>query len=308
MRPGGFTLIEMLAVVLLTALVLTASVNFYIDLTRQSTLAAELTRDARHAVALLDRVARDLEGSTLVEKPKEMDPLEHPWLFLAESSGGDAGAERLKFVTRSHEPRSDEPGETDLQVVTWSAAPGDAGDLVLRRSAANGLPEGLDRSFPDEQDEVVVARGIARFGVRLLDETGEWKTSWDSSTLVDSSKLPLAAEIEVAFLPPEEALASDAEAPTPYVRRVALPLRPIDLEGMLHPEAADGEDAKDGEEDEEEEADDAGALTVSECLAKSPALVAALGDLDPSVLESLAGQPAASVAASHGVALPPECQ
>jgi hypothetical protein len=286
--------------------VLTACVNFYRQLSQRSARAAELTRDARRAVAVLDRVARDLEGSTLIKKPGATDPLDHPWLFLAESDASPVGADRLKFVTRSHVPRTDDPGETDLQVVTWTASAGDAGDLVLRRSAANGLPVSLDRSFPDADQEVVVARDVARFGVRLLDDKGEWQTTWDSSLVQESSELPLAAEIEIAFLPPESA-GDDAlaEEPTPYLRRVAIPVRPIDLEKLLNP---DGEDADDTPGDGEDEEEEAAALTVGECIAKSPALAAALADVDPAVIESVAGQPAASVAASRGIPLPPECQ
>lgn len=314
-KPGrhGFTLLEMLAVVLLTGVVVTAAVDFYLDLSRQTLLAAELTRDGRRAVAVLDRVARDLEGSTIVKKPEAVDPLEHPWLFLAESGGSDVGADRLKLMTRSHIPRTDDQGESDLQVVTWEATTDETGAVVLRRSATNAMPEGLDRSFPDEADSVVVARGLAHFGVRLLDENGEWKSAWDSSTLVDSSKLPLAAEIELAFAPPDAGPVEDAVAlaatPTPYLRRVLLPVRPIDLEALL----GGGEDGKSAEDDEDEEDGEedqaqAGALTVSECVAKSPALAAALANLDPAVVASVAGQPAASVAASVGVPLPPECQ
>jgi len=307
---AGFTLLEMLAVVLLTGVVVTAAVDFYLDLSRETIAAAALTRDGRHAVAVLDRIARDLEGSTLVKKPEAVDPLDHPWLFLAEAGSGEDGADRLKLMTRSHVPRTDAPEESDLQVVCWFASPDATGRFALRRFATGQLPEGLDRSFPPDDEAVVVARDVARFAVRLLDENGEWKSAWDSSTLVDSSKLPLAAEIELAFAPPDGALESAAldAAPVPYVRRVILPVRPIDLEALL----GQGEDGDAGPGDEQDEEEDAeaprGAVTVSECLARSPALAAALAGVDPSVLASVAGQPAASVAASSGVPLPAECQ
>ena len=99
---SGFTLIEVLAAVLLTSIVIGVAVALYINLSNATNTAAERTREIRHAVAILDRIARDLEGAYLLEKAPEVDPLEHPWVFVAEGRHSAEGADLLKFVTRNH--------------------------------------------------------------------------------------------------------------------------------------------------------------------------------------------------------------
>ena len=96
----GFTLIEVLGVVLVTALLLGTTVSFYINLSRQATRASEHTRTIRRAGALLDRIAGDLEHTLLVSKPDDLDPLAHPWVFLAEPRLGQTGSDQIKFIRR----------------------------------------------------------------------------------------------------------------------------------------------------------------------------------------------------------------
>jgi len=302
----GFTLLEVLGVVLLTALVFTAAVNFYRDLSRKSTHAVELTRDVRFASAILDRVARDLEGTVLVTKPEEKDPLEHPWLFLAEARNEASGADHLKFMTRSHLPRTGFQHEGDFEVVAYMLQEDGEGGLELLRWSSPQLPDGLDRSFPSGPGggALVLARGIERFGVRFLTDTGEWKSSWDSSTVADSSKLPLAAEISVSLLDEQAQSQNLGREPAPsYVRRVLLPLRPLDLDKMLHPEKAD--QAKKGDKDSNGDNSQNSGMTVGQCLAANPGLTL---PIDPSALASIQSQSVASVAKSAGIDLPANCK
>lgn len=232
---GGFTLLEVLAVVLLTGVVLGIALRFYVNLSRASTRAADHTRDIRHATALLDRMARDFEGAILVRKPADVDPLSHPWLFLAESQYSDSGADEIKFVTRSHQPRRSETHESDLSVVSYLVRRNDEDALELLRWSSPRLPEGLDRSFPreDEPGAELLADGLASFGVTFLNEEGTWSDSWDSSQLIESSELPVAVEIAVAMATGDP---YDDEERTPFRRRVLLPVRPLDLELLLNPE------------------------------------------------------------------------
>ena len=118
MRPraaeAAFTLLEMLFVVLVSGIVLTFAANFYVDLSYASSAALASSVELRRATSVLDRVARDLEGATLVKTPEGQDPLlESPWLFLAEGRGTD-GADRLRFQSRNHRPRSGAGHESDL--------------------------------------------------------------------------------------------------------------------------------------------------------------------------------------------------
>jgi hypothetical protein len=272
----------MLAVVGFTSVLMLFAANFYLDITRASETATEKTRSSRQAVAVLDRIARDLQATLLVKKPDDVDPLFHPWVFLAEDRGGYEGAEHLRFTTRSRIPHSTALHEADHQVVSYALRAGDEGGLELLRWSSPRLPEELDRSFPtsDLDGAVLFAEDLASFGVRFMDEEGEWQNEWDSSTLLDSSELPLAAEISVAFLPERDPF--DEEEPEVYVRRVGIPVRPLDLQALLG--------AGSGSDDEEEGPVDEECVTVRECLARNPGAFDALRATDPDlalVIESI---------------------
>ena len=58
-----------------------------------------------------NHVARDFENVVLLTTPPEVDPLEHPWVFLGESRHSDVGADQLKFVTRGSHPQIDDVHE-----------------------------------------------------------------------------------------------------------------------------------------------------------------------------------------------------
>jgi len=226
-RSAGFTLIEVLAVMLLTGIVFTVALDTYLDLSRASVRATEHTRDIRRAMALLDRIARDFEQTLLVEKPPELDPLFHPWLFLGESRQGSEGADHLKFVTRNHEPRSSVARDADLALVSYVVSVEADDTLTLWRAAQPRLPEELDKEFPAELDATqILAEGLDTFAVLFQDEEGEWTEEWDSSTVERSSELPRAVEIVLA-------LAGDEAEPRLWHRRVVLPVRPLDLQAIF---------------------------------------------------------------------------
>lgn len=250
----GFTLIEMLAVMVVTSIVLVFVVDFYIQISRTSTDAVASTRDLRRATAILDRVARDLESAVLVVKPDEADPLTHPWLFLAEGTRGEAGAERVKFISRGRISRSTAVHDSDLEQVAYFLAEAEDGSTDLVRWTTPRLGESQDKAFPNRDDDgaLVLAHDVAAFGVRLMDDAGAWVEDWDSSTLVRSSQLPLAAEINVAVYPEAE-LEEELEALEPelFARRVELPVRPIDLQELL-----DGQQDDDSDDTDDDGGDD----------------------------------------------------
>jgi len=260
-------LIELLAVVGFTAVLMLFAVNFYIEITRASEAAMTRTRAGRRAVAVLDRIARDLEAAVLVKKPGDVDPLSHPWIFLAEDRGGVEGADHLKFVTRSRILRSTALHESDLELVSYVLRESDDRGLELLRWSFPRLPAELDRSFPvgEAEGAMLFADDLASFGVRFLDEEGAWSSEWDSSTLVDSSELPLAAEISVAILPENDAL--DQPAPEVYLRKVVMPVRPLDLQALL--------------EEEESATGCADGPTVGACIAGDLATIETLRATDP---------------------------
>jgi type II secretory pathway component PulJ len=289
-RRGGFTLFEVLGVVLVTAFVIGAATNYYIDLSRATSRAADTTRDIRHATALLDRVARDFESALLVAKPAETDPLSHPWLFVAEARYGESGADHIKFITRNFQPRRSQEHESDLTVVAYTVRRSEENEtLEVFRWTDPRLPEGLDREFPSEDDEaaVLLAEGLAEFGVTFYGDGGEETDTWDSTTLVQSGALPTSVEITVAMADPD-AIDEDPDEVVRYRRRVLLPVRPLDLEVLLNPGGLAGE-GDGGEQDGEDDGDSDGdanenpsGLTLGDCI-DIPALTASAQDSMPAL-------------------------
>lgn len=307
MKRAGFTLLEMMAVVVLTGIVLTAAVRFYIQLSTANRAALELVRGERRTVAIQDRVARDLERSVLLKRPQDVeDPLAFPWLFLADTEG-TFGATRLKFMTRGRLPRGAAPESDFEQVAYWLEEREDGSRDLLRWSHPH-LPERLDREFPASDDPAVavLAHGVAEFGVRLVGETGERVAAWDSSQLVASSELPFGAELTLILYAENEdgslkqedsrgveALAAD-EQELPTSRFVFFRIPPIDLQAQLDPEGAagvEGEEDSDGDgipdsqdpddtdgpdADGEEEDDDEPCMTVGQCISLNQGLFSGL--------------------------------
>lgn len=279
----GFTLIEVLAVVLMTTLLLGVALDFYVDLSHQSARASDYTREVRRAQSLLDRVAADFERAFLVHKPEEVDPLAFPWVFVAESDFSEGGADRVKFVVRQT-PRYSDGAASDLFMLAYMLRPEEDGPgYELLRWTSPGLPDSLDRSFPspDDPDALRLASGIERFSLRFLNEAGAWVDSWDSSQLLESSELPMAVEIEVSLIDPAQQaddFAAGLGEPRVYSRQVQLPVRPVDLDTLFDPEtyAAAGGGAA-GEEGDEN------CRTVAECVDFSQ-----VSGIDAQTLQALA--------------------
>ena len=304
-RRGGFTLIEVLAVVLITAILLGTTINFYLDLSRQAAHASENVREVRRASALLDRIAVDLEHTMLVKKPAEADAISSPWLFLAQSrfssSGEQPGSDQIKFIRREI-PRARAGPASDLAMVAYTLERSEESDnFVLRRWSTPELPESLDPEFPrsDDPASFVIADDLSYFTLRFLDEGGEWHDRWDSTQVAESGSLPLAVEIELALAPPD---AQDPGAeelePVSYARLVELPLRPIDLEAMLKPKEESEEVAAADETGAEDGAAGQG-RTLGECIdaGKLGGSIPGLSESDIATLHAvLKNSPAAAIA------------
>lgn len=272
---NGFTLIETLAAILLTALVLTVAVRFYLDLSSAGNAAAKLTRDARRANAILDRIAHDLEMAYLLRKATDADPLTHPWVFLGERTGVDATASRIKFFTRHHRPRGSNVHESDLAFVAYFLDDNTKlGHNLLRWSHAQ-TPETLERDFPSAIADgvVVLADDLHSLAFRFLDLDGKWQEEWDSSQMTQSGQLPLAVEITLELLPPEVER-SDAEVILgPYSRYVLLPVPPLNMEAVLKERlgrSGRSKAAREASKTAHKEQYTENCVTVAQCLAMHP--------------------------------------
>ena len=275
--PGraGFTLIEVLAAVLLTSIVIGVAMAFYVEVSRSTTEATERLRAARGSAAVLDRVARDIQGALLVEKPGALDPLSHPWIFRAVREHGGAGADRVLFTTQSHATKSSEGHHSDFAVMAYMLERSEDGDSYeLLRWIDPVLPSGQPQ-FPVANDErlMVLADGVESFSMRFHDGEGEVQDEWDSSLLVESSDLPIAVEIELALLSDEtdtEDFAFDEEPGNVYKRMVVLPVRPIKRE---RPVPGDPNDDDDDDQDPD-------CVTVAECTEANPEIFGFDGEAD----------------------------
>jgi len=259
-RREGFTLIEIMAVVALIGFVFYVALNFYSELARATARASDNTRGVRRASAILDRVARDLEGAFLMMKPPEVDPFSFPWIFLGQTRLGGDTSDRLKFITRNHDPTRTDGAETNLAVVAYITESGEDDSISLYRWSSPRLPESLDKDFPREDDEgaYLLAEGLRYFGFFFVSEDGDLRGEWDSSTLLESSSLPRAVGIQLSLMPDGE---ETEEEPPIYQRKVLLPVRPIDLAKLLDPASAlggNGEDDDAENEDGEDGEDDSG--------------------------------------------------
>jgi type II secretory pathway component PulJ len=260
-RRSGFSLLEVLAVVLLTSLVIGVALNHYVNLESATTRAGELTRDVRLATAILDRLARDFESAVFVKPRPGEDPFANQYVFVAESSGSELGADRIKFVTRGNEPRGETGHESDLEVVAYTVQPdpeGLEGDLRLMRWSQPRLPpEGHDISMPGDESEGArpLAEGLASFGVRFVDEAGGELSEWDAAQLTEQQELPVAVEIELALRDPDADPELGVEPPH-YFRRVLLPVAALDLQELFDPTSAvSGGSGAEGQEKDDQEGD-----------------------------------------------------
>ena len=254
-KRGAFTLLEVMAVVALIGFVFFVALNFYTDLADATTRASNHTRGIRRASAILDRVARDIEGAMLLVKPPEMDPFAFPWIFLGETRLGGDASERLKFVTRNHNPTRTDAAETNLASVAYVVASRPDDSIALYRWTSPHLPESLDKNFPSENDDgsFLLAEDLHSFGFTFLAEGGELRSEWDSSTLLESSSLPVAVEIQLSLMSEWK---SDREEPPIYRRRVLIPVRPLDLVALADPNNPIFGSGADQDKDEDEEEED----------------------------------------------------
>ena len=168
-KRRGFTLIEVMAVVALIGFVFFVALNFYTDLARASARASDHTRGVRRASAILDRVARDIEGAVLLVKPPEMDPLAFPWIFLGETRLGGDASERLKFITSNHNPTRTDAADSNLATVAYTVESRPDDSVAVFRWTSPHLPDKPRQELPERGRRRVVParRGPRNFRIQL---------------------------------------------------------------------------------------------------------------------------------------------
>ncbi len=265
-RSIGFTLIEVLAAVFLTTIVVSVALGFYINLSNSSQRAVESIQEGIDATSVLERVSRDLSGVTLLTRPEDSDPLAWPWYFTAISQHSFAGSDALKFITRSQRPKVSAYHVSDLAQIAYFSVVEEDGTVTLYRWSSPTLPSATELGFPSVETpgSYAVAEGLRGVVFRFRNEAGEWVDDWDSTQLVASGELPTAVEVVVDVWGPagpqdvgdEQAL----EQLPSYERVVVLLQRPLDLAKMIQDKALAEQAlaAAGGTDDEEVELDEDG--------------------------------------------------
>jgi prepilin-type N-terminal cleavage/methylation domain-containing protein len=240
---AGFTLLELLIAITVSAALLTAAVQAYTQLTRAMEKRLDDGGRDRIATLVLDRLERELVGTLLVAKPKDSPRETHPWVFLgADGTYEEREADSLKFITESP-GRATEGAETPgYALVTYLTRPNDEGKLDLYRTEIPvplTLPE-ITRDDSAESIELAPAvRNIARFGLEFIDEkSGESAAAWDSTTGLAADTLPSAVKLTVQLYAASKG-ARKLVPGTVLTRRVTLPVRPLG-------ESDDGGECEDG--------------------------------------------------------------
>ena len=243
---AGFTLLELLIAIGVTAMLVTAAVQAYVSISRAQERALGGQARDHTARVLLDRIERELEGSLLVVRSEEEDRLGHPYLFIGDDrvfGTGDSDALRFITLTPARAPGAEING--GIRMVSYGLQPGEGEGLDLLR-VEEPLPRGLEKRISLEDGQVVVEQ-VASFRLRYQNEdTGEWVERWDSTDIALLDQLPEAVEISVQLYEPKE-----DEQPEPGLeqQRVArLRMRPFDRKQLLR--------ALEDDEDEEEDAGD----------------------------------------------------
>ena len=293
----GFTLMETLAAVLMTSLVVTFAMSAYVQVADTAEQATLRLRDDLHATTILDRMADDLQSAVLLVKPDEVDPLRHPWYFVSESQSAFGGSDGVRFIGRRQRAYLDDEHSSDFAQIAYRIETDDEGLQTLYRQLAPGLPAEFEPAFPpiDDERSHVLGEGLSGFTLRFSNGDGEWVDAWDSTQLTQSSLLPISVEISFDMGSPGEA--SDEYGPR-FQRRVVMPMMPLALDAMIA--SAQEEFASGGastDDDDDDELDDGSLLACIQqrCLEELSGDICAQannqwGSLTDDVKASIAGQ------------------
>lgn len=249
----GFTFLEMLVTVAITALLVAAAVQAYIGISRaQERETGELSTD-RYVEIFLDRFERELSGALLIVKPSEGDRLAHPYLFLGEDRfDAEHEVDMLRFVTQTPARAARAHGAGGVSLVTYAVVTAEDLDGLDLARREEPLPPALSKEI-DMLEAQTVFEDVAQFQLLFLDELdGEWRDAWDSTDISLLDRLPLEVEANVALYVPD-AEGNFAAGPV-HTRRIALPVRELDLEAMR--QAAYGGDGE----------GPGGCVTVAQCV------------------------------------------
>ncbi len=270
MNRDGFTLIEVMAAVIIMAMLLTFGFQAYQGISNAYTRVSQGTSRERAARIVLDRVERELVGSVLVQREEGADPLLHPYFFWASPRMyAEMEGDELRFVTQTPlgSPGSRGAG---LALVTYGSSPSQSGPGLALLRQEEALPPQLAKEIVWTAPQIMVDN-VAVFVARFTTEDGQAADGWDSTGVERLDQLPLSLVLTLSLY--EQGVDGEFAPGPEYTRLVKLPVRPF----RLSPGDAEGgaQDADCGE-----------GISIGECLQAfadevaqaSPALASAIED------------------------------
>jgi len=181
----GFTLLELLAVVVISALLLTAVLG---------AMRASMTVREKHHAAALDAAARQRCLNIMAADLCAMVPPATTLTgnVLGEQDGDtDLRRDTLQFACSANSPRSGVEGADVIQVAYSVEEDDDQEDVSQLVRSATPNPLATDTSDPTE---TVLLSGIATLAFAYFDGE-DWQDSWDAS--LRSNELPRAVRVNI---------------------------------------------------------------------------------------------------------------
>lgn len=260
-RESGFTLLEVLISIVITAILVAAVVQAYRQIHQAQERAAFGLDRQRAANVFLDRVERELHGTLLIAKEDGADPLAHPYLFVGlDGYDWEADTDALKFVTYTPARAASARVDPGVRMVTYGAGEFDEGHISVRRYE-EPLPPGMHKDVVLDEKSDMVLEDVEQFGLRFRHPaSGEWTDEWDSTDLAWLDELPIEVEITLALL--EEDLAGEPVSGREYRRTVTLSIRPVDVAELRRKALGLDDPNQAPQEDGEAEA----CITISQCV------------------------------------------
>lgn len=191
--PRGFTLIEMMLAIGVLALILVMLASSFHTIAQSKVHAEGRLMVDREGRALLWQLSKELTNA--VQTPYAPS---HVALLGSGHMGNGLPIDTITMSTFSAGHRRALTGMTPENIVTYNLTPNpnQAGWYLLQRSQQSGLLTNAVTAQP-----MVLADNVLSLHIRYFDGQ-RWGESWDSSSLVQGSQLPIAVAIQIQMAAP----------------------------------------------------------------------------------------------------------
>ncbi len=191
--PRGFTLIEMMLAIGVLALILVMLASSFHTIAQSKVHAEGRLMVDREGRALLWQLSKELTNA--VQTPYAPS---HVALLGSGHMGNGLPIDTITMSTFSAGHRRALAGMTPENIVTYNLTPNpnQPGWYLLQRSQQSGLLTNAVTAQP-----MVLADNVLSLHIRYFDGQ-RWGESWDSSSLVQGSQLPIAVAIQIQMAAP----------------------------------------------------------------------------------------------------------